>query len=322
MSRFESSKLVCKRILFLAKHIMLPVYVAEGSCRGLTLRMLVADDGSTLPYISHLAFPDGVEIKKIGRINALNAAKLAESDTDVVVVGANHLLLKKYAERGFHLVPKWVCPLFSMPEGLDAAIENLSYGARKDIRRNIRIVLDKGFTHEVTSDPAWFDEFYHKVYMRYGVQKHGNLAQMDSYNRVKDSYSKGIGLIIMLEGKPVIGAVVLREGTTLRARYMGVYPDQEQASSSGGPTAMYYFTMKIAHSMDCTAVNLGSTRPFLSDGVLKFKMKWEPEMLHDELSTATFAIATPGLTEPAAAFLAANPFFEMVGNEIVLHKPE
>lgn len=322
MRRSESSKLICKRALFLVRHLLLPVYVAEGSCRGIPLRMLIADDGSTLPYISRLAFPDGASVKNIGRINALSASNLAENSADVVVIGANQLLLEKYASRGFHLVPKWVCPLFSMPEGLDAAIENISYSARKDIRRNIRIALDKGFTYEVTSDPAWFEEFYHDVYMRYGVEKYGNLAQMDSYNRVKDSYNKGIGLIIILDGKPVIGTVVLREGTTLRARYMGVYPGQDNASTSGSPTAMYYFTMKLAHSLGCTSVNLGSTRPFLSDGVLKFKMKWEPRIIHDELSTAAFAIATPGLTEPAAAFLAANPFFEMTGDEIVLHKPQ
>ncbi|MEN6520578.1 MAG: hypothetical protein ABFD46_05440 [Armatimonadota bacterium] len=322
MSRSEFSKLICKRALFLVKHLMLPVYAMEGSCREHTLRMLIADDGSTLPYISHLVFPNGASVKKIGRINALSAANLVENNADVVVVGANHLLLGEYASRGFHLVPKWVCPLFSMPEGLDTAIENISYSARKDIRRNIRIALDKGFTYEVTSDPAWFEMFYHDVYMRYGMGKYGDLAQIDSYSRVKDSYSKGIGLIITLDGKPVIGTVVLREGTTLRARYMGVYPDQDNASTTGSPTAMYYFTMKLAHSLGCTAVNLGSTRPFLSDGVLKFKMKWEPKMLHDELSTAVFAIAAPGLTEPATAFLAANPFFEMIGDDIVLHKPQ
>lgn len=283
--------------------------------------MVVADDGSTLPYISHLAFNGDSKIRKKGVISAFKAASLARNNTDIVVVGANQLLLKKYVGRNTHLAPKYICPLFRMPGGVEAAIENLSYDARKDIRRNVRTALNKGFTYETTTDPAWFDEFYYEVYMQYGISKHGGLAQMDSYKRVKSAYDRGLGIIIMLEGQPVIGSVVFREGSTLRARYMGVYQGQEEAAYAGGPTAMYYYTMQVAYLKGCDAINMGSTRPFLSDGVLKFKMKWEPEIMHDERSTAAFAISAPELSPPARKFLAANPFFELAGDDIALYKP-
>jgi hypothetical protein len=283
--------------------------------------MLFADDGSTMPYISHLAFPQGAVTKREGVISALRAPHLIRSDADIVVVGANHLLLNRYERKGFHIVPKWLCPLFRMPEGLDSAIENLSYDARKDIRRNIRKALDKGFTYETTTDPAWFEEFYQDIYLRYGTSKHGDLAQIDGYKRVKDAFDRGIGMTINLNESPIIGAVVLREGDVFRGRYMGVFPDQEERAAHGGPTAMYYFCMQLANSWGCTSVNMGSTRPFLSDGVLKFKMKWEPEMLHDTLSTAVFAIAAPHMTPAAQAFFAANPFFEMVGEQLRLCRP-
>jgi len=317
----NSIKLTGKRLLFLARHLILPIYAVEGDCQGTRLKMLVADDGSTLPYINHLTFNDNSKIQKKGVISAFKAVNLTRSTADIVIVGANQLLLKKYAKENVHIVPKYICPLFRMPNGLEAAIENLSYDARKDIRRNIRVALNKGFTYKTTTDPAWFDEFYYKVYMQYGTRKHGALAQIDSYRRVKSAYDKGLGIIIMIDEKPVIGSIVFREGNTLRARYMGVYEGQEEAAHKGGSTAMYYFTMLVAHSMGCEATNMGSTRPFLSDGVLKFKMRWEPEILHDERSTAAFAISAPRLSTPARKFLTANPFFELAGDDIVLYKP-
>lgn len=319
MSKSEAS-LNIKRVLFLAKHAMLKVYLAEGEVQGLRSRIIFADDGSTMPYISHLVFPNGAEISEKGTISAFKAPSLIESDADIVVVGANHLFLNRYEQKGFHIVPKWVCPLLQIPDGLDAAIENLSYNARKDIRRNIRKALDKGFTYTTTNDPGWFEDWYSNVYLRYGLSKHGDLAQVDGYNRVKDAFDRGIGMVISVEDTPVIGSVVLREDDVFRGRYMGVFPGKEELAAHGASTAMYYYCMQLASEWGCTSVNMGSTRPFLSDGVMKFKMKWEPEILHDTLSTATFAIAAPQMTPAAQAFLAANPFFEMVGDELKLFK--
>lgn len=320
MNSFNSALLTAKRGLFLAKHVVLNTYVVEGECRGVPLTMLVADDGSTLPYIRHLAFPHGSDTSKKGMTSALDAPELIKSGADIIVVGANQLLLDRYVDRGFHLVPKWICPLFHMSDDPDTTIGNLSYDARKDIRRNIRQALDRGFKYETTTDPSWFDRFYNDVYMQYGTSKHGELAQMDGYRRVNSAFTRGVGLTITLDESPVIAAVVFKEDSTMRARYMGVYPGKEKEASLGAPTAMYYYSMQLAHSWGCSAVNLGSSRPFLSDGVLKFKMKWEPEILHDELSTAVFAIAAPTMTPAAQTFMAANPFFEMVDDRLQLHK--
>lgn len=308
-------------MLFLARHPMLDLYTVEGETDGSSLTMLVADDGSTLPYISSVVFPSGAVIRRKGSICALKAHCLIDRKADLIVVGANRLLLRNYARRGFHLIPKWINPYLPLTDHPDALIDKLDKSPKRDITRNLKKAEANGFDYEVTADPAWFDNFYNDMYVPYAQKRYGELAQIDSYERVKQAYTKGAGIIVKQHGKHVGGTIVYAQRNVMRNPYVGISDGDETVAREGASRVLYYYAMLLAHSWGCEGVNFGSTRPFLSDGVLKYKLKWGMQVRHDELSTAVFALAAPGLTKPAQKFLETNPFFRLTKQGYEIFKP-
>lgn len=310
-----SPKLYGRHLMFLAKHPWLPIYRVEGEVQGTLLSMLIADDGSTLSYIREMAFPDGATTRKVGKVNAFSAPDMAtSSDADIVVVGANYLLLNNYRERGFHLVPKWVCPVISTPECI-GDIRNES------LRRNIRRAQSKGFTHEVTTSHSWFHEFYGVAYKPYAVGKFGELAVVERYRTAKRVFSRGAAVVVNLDQDHVIGMVVYPQGETLRMSYVGVYPDKECLVRQGGATVLYYYCALLAHSRGHRTVNMGTSRPFLSDGPLRFKLNWRPSrIVQNDSPSSVFAITAPRETEAARKFFAVHPFYEMVDGELQIYR--
>jgi len=321
MNNDFNAYLLARRIIFLARHPVLELYVVEGELDGVSARVLVADDGSTLAYISDLIFPTGAKETKKGKISPFKAHKLIEWKSDIVVVGTNCLLSKIYAKQGFHLIPKWINPYLPLPVHPDVLIENLKKSAKKDITRNLKKVKERGFDYEVTTDPHWFDEFYNNMYVPYAMNLYGSLAQLDSYERVRKAYKKGAGIIVRKHKQPVGGTIVFPQDGVMRNPYVGILNGDEAISREGASRALYYYVMLVAHSWGCKGVNFGSTRPFLSDGVLQYKLKWGMQIWQDELSTAVFSLATPGFSGPAQKFLEAHPFIRIIGEGFEIYDP-
>lgn len=313
--------LLARRIIFLARHPVLELYVLEGELDGANAKVLVADDGSTLPYISKLIFPSGAVESKKGSISPFRAYKLIEWKSDIVVVGTNCLLCRKFRRRGFHIIPKWINPYLPLTAHPDALIENLGKSAKRDITRNLKIVEARGFDYEVTTDPGWFDEFYNSMYVPYALNRYGGLAQLDCYGRVKQAYTKGAGIIVRKDKQPVGGTIVLPQNDVMRNPYVGILNGDEAISREGASRALYYYAMLVAHSWGCKGINFGSTRPFLSDGVLQYKLKWGMRIFQDELSTAVFSLATPGFTGPAQKLLEIHPFIRITDEGFDIYDP-
>ncbi|MDO8684040.1 MAG: hypothetical protein Q7N50_11225 [Armatimonadota bacterium] len=298
-----------KRLAYLARRLMLNVYLLEGEYEGSPLRLLVADDGSTLSYILSLAFPEGAAVSSLGRISAFKAPELAGSDADIIVVGANQLLVRRYEQRGFHIVPKYVRLFLSMSDHPDVMISRLKRSAKENVRRNLRRMTAAGLGYELQTAPPWFDLFYHEMYRPYIGLKFGESADIYSYRYLKREFSKGGVLVININGEPVAGTLVYMEGSMMRIPFSGVMRGREDLVRQGVVTALYYYGMLLGHSWGCSVINFGHSRPFLSDGVLKYKLRWGMTVEDDDDGRSSFAIMAPGWTVQAAKFISSHRFF-------------
>jgi len=309
-----------KRVGSLIRRCVLEVYSLQGTFSGGPLRMIVADDGSTLSYIEHLAFPDGAEVSRQGAISALAAPELADSDADLVVVGANLLLRRLYTRRGFRIVPKWIRLFLPTEEDPDSrfARPDVAGPVRKHFRQTLRRIEEGGFECEVTTDLKWFDRFYRDMYQPYTVQRHGELAIVHPYRKMKRTFLRGAGIIVHKDEEPVGGAVVFRSGSTLCLPHMGVLGGDVEMVKQGAGSAIDYFAMKLAHSAGCSYMNFGHTRAFLSNGVLRYKLNWQAEVREDDDAVADFAMAAPRLTEHARRFLTAHPAFHITDQGLLV----
>lgn len=298
-----------RQTISLLRHPTLNIYSMEGESSCGHLNLLVADDGTTLSYIRDLVFPDGAVISRKRSISALNAPSLVTSSADVVIVGANILLADSYAMRGFYLVPKWVRLFLPVEEEPYARLYNFGRQTRKYFKWMIKKVEDAGFECELVTDSSWLDTFYYDMYCPYAKYRYGDSAVVHSYSKIKKAFLSGAGIVAKQNGKPVAGTVVSRQGDDLRIPHVGVLGADPEPVRDGALFAMDYFIVQYAHSTGYKYIDFGHSRPFLSDGPLKYKLNWHMEAKDDDDGVGMFAIAVNYRNEQASNFLQANPFF-------------
>lgn len=314
MIKSKAALIQMRRLMFLARHAMLPLYMVDGEFEGEQLRALVADDGSTLDYVCEGLFPKGMRISRNGTINAFRATSLKNSSADIVVVGTNQLFAGIYARHGFYVVPKWIRAFIPLTDHPDQMISRFNRSARRDIK----YAKDSGFVCETVTDAGWIDHFYYDIYKPYILGRFST-ANISPYKEVRNDYLKGAGLVIKADGEPVACAIVYKEGSIMRTPYLGLVAGKDNPASKGVTGAIYYHAMLQAYSWGCTGVNFGHNRAFLSDGVLRYKLKWGMDILDDDDGTASFAIATPGSTKQAQKLLGASGFYHIKNGSVCLY---
>ena len=316
MSTRKQTMLQLRRFAFLVRRLSLGVYLLEGESAGSSLRVVVADDGSTLDVIRAVIFPNGSSVTRKGSVSALKAPDLVAGDADLVVVGANYLLGDLYRDRGFYVLPKYVrqrLPVFDTPE---QTIGRLSTGVQKDIRHKLRRMDNMGVTCELIRDPAWVETFYHEMYKPHTLSRFEELAAVSSFGDVERAFQRGGGLALKQNGVAFSASIIFPQGDVMRFPYSGTASASEELARKGAKTVLYYNALRVAREWGCSAIDLGHTGPFLSDGVLQFKLKWGSQVLDDDDGTGYFAIAAPGQTEAATRFLAANQFYHVTDGEM------
>lgn len=318
--RRESVQLQAKRFISLVRHGTLELYRLEGEYSGNPMRVLVAEDGSTLNYVRSLIFTNEPVTSHIGTISTFAGPSLAREDADLVIAGANHMLLGTYSNQGFHLVPKWIrlfVPIWDHPYEMFNR-PDLDRATRKYFRRLARTIETMGYSFDVTIDPDWFDYFYYRMYLPYAQRRHHDLAVVHSYDRVLQNFSRGMGVTIMQNKKPIGGGIIIREGKTVSFRHMGMVDGSVEASRDGASSAMDYFVVQFGYSRGCDQMNFGHTRAFTSDGVLRYKLTWQARVENDDDAVSVFAVSAPGTTPQALKFMSDNRFFQLTPEGVKL----
>lgn len=299
-----------RQTVSLIRHPLLKVYSVEGESNCGYLRLLIADDGVTLPYMLELLFPDGAKVSAKGHVNARKAQELARSQADVIIVGANLLLTEQYKSAGFYIVPRWVRLMLPVVDDPYARLYDFGRQTRKYFKWMLKKVKDAGFECETVTDSAWFDAFYNDMYKPYAEQRYGGSAVIHSYRKVKRAFERGAGIIAKKDGKPVAGTIVSRYDDVLHIPHVGVLGADPAPVREGALFAMDYYIVQYAHDTGCRVMDFGHSRPFLSDGPLKYKLNWHMDVLDDDDGVGFFAIK-PGHSDQSQRFFEANPFFFM-----------
>jgi hypothetical protein len=181
-------------------------------------------------------------------------------------------------------------------------------------------MLERGFGTYLTTDTKWFDQFYYDMLKPFAQQRFSEQAIVRSYSRVKKTFEKGLGIVITRDNNPVAGAIAYRHGDTLVTPIKGIMHGDEQLARDGVSTALYYYTIEMAHSSGCTGIDFSRSRPFLCDGVLSYKLRWGMELVDEDIGTAAFAVAVPFGRGPGRRFLDDHPFIHLSNSGLSLSK--
>lgn len=180
-------------------------------------------------------------------------------------------------ELASHLLtqPRFVPLTVDIRESEQAFIASVP-SARADINR----ARNRGFTYEFEKDPAWAREFHDRYHRPSIVGRHGDEAYVmsaeDIAHRVRHHGAQFI--CVVKDGVRVVGDLFEVTADHLRVMRLGWLDGDYAHVKSGAVAAKYWFIICHARRLGLRFVLLGGTPPNLENGVMRYKMKWNPSI--------------------------------------------
>jgi hypothetical protein len=251
-----------------------PLRRLDGRVRGGNDRLvcLLATDELSARYWTSTLFAEAPEERVVAEVPALGVAAAAGR-----IGGAADLSLWQAPWPVYELargprVPSWL-PLWL---ATDRPFEEVISGERsgRAARKNdVRRVEKLGVTVRVATDAESYETFRRDLYEPYVRQRFGELLVALPKHAFQHARRHGWLLVAELDGRPVAGALIERWGRDPRVLVFGV--------ETGGPIpagvlleACYYHSIRFAVERGFARLSLGTCRPVLTDGVLRYKRKW------------------------------------------------
>ncbi len=253
-------------------------------------------------YLCPTIFGPAFRARYLGRTWLWNMQKAPKAASDAALVfsdlDAPYLKFLR-AERGM-LIPSWIDGEAKLPRGPEKRRSSAARTALRKIRQH-------SLEFEITHDQACLDDFYNNMYVPYITLRYGKSAYVEPKERVQKYFNKG-ELLLMKNGES-IGRDDLLRGFPLLYGAIGVRDGNWEFVRNGAIVACYEFTFRRAEEKGCHTVNLSRARPFLNDGLLRFKKSWSftisgavshkflLRVVSDSHATRTFLENTPLIFE-------------------------
>jgi hypothetical protein len=260
-------------------------------------------------FLVRLAFDGKFEENYIGKKWLWNIPKIVkEGDCDcslIVIEVPNCLRILSEKTRCFY-IPGWV------NGEADISIDNPSRFKRRNtsLKSDLSKIRRNKLQFEVTKDLSELHNFYYNMYVPYITQAHGTGSKIMSYDYVRREFKKGglfNDLLLIKKQEECIAGVLLHyKKNKAKLSTLGVKDGNLSYVRDGAIGALFYFSVNYSAEKGFTRIDFGGSRPFLKDGVLRYKRKW-----HQKISNKKeigYLITMVSITDAAKGFFLNNPF--------------
>jgi hypothetical protein len=249
-----------------------------------------------------LMFADGYRQRCIGRFWLWNLPKVIQRkgvDNSIAVLEVADSQRRFLCGEDYFYIPMWVQGDVDLPRD-KAALRRVN----GDLRRIRRHALE----FEVTSDPQKFNDFYHHMYLPYITATFGDCAGITPYRHEKYFFNTGELILIKNQEGSIAGQVIQYAENGPILRDVGVRDGNRAYVKQGAACALYHFGFQHLESKGHKGAWLGWSRPWLNDGVLRFKRKWAQQISDAYSCGSEFALRILSPSPATSAFLCNNPF--------------
>ncbi len=220
------------------------------------------------------------------------------NDCCVVLVHAQERFRRLLGPQQWVGIPTWVMGELVLPLSREILTAN-------SVRDDLRKIRKFAYSFEVTQDIRRYEDFYHHMYLPYAVQTFGDGALTWSPEVLEESFRAGELLIVNRHGTPVAGELIRYTESAPRLLVLGVRDASRELVHEGVIGALYHFALRHLESKGFRRVELGKTRAFLNDGILRYKKKLGLRLLGP--ADGCFYLRVLRHTEATKTFLQTNP---------------
>jgi len=306
----ESTYFFLKRVLLVISQIRLSGYLLKGKEKwgnGSLTALLFAEKRS-VAYFSGLLYAETPAKEWIGKVFVWKLKSILRLDTykaDLIFVEMDAFFSRFLARMGFLILPQWVLFVLDISKPLP---EIWKSAKNKSLQNNLRKIKKDQYSFEMSGDPAKFEYFYHHMYFPYAVKRFGEATIPSSYHYLKRAFERGQFLLVKRDDNHLAGTIIYLHKERPWVHSVGIKEGSIEYLRQGVLAASYYFAIVWAKEKGYELIDFGHCRPFLNDGVFRFKKTWGMGIERSKRNRAIFGMKVSNLNHGVRSFLSKNPF--------------
>jgi len=226
-------------------------------------------------------------------------------DCDIVICEISPIGMNHFHKYDGYILPVWA----QMRINIDRPLSEICHRSVSDFSNVTRRIRKYNLTYEILNDYESFSYFNEKLYLPYIKKRHGAEALVEDLNKIWKSTQSSF-LISIKENGIIVAASLIREsGDILYFDRLGLLDGNEEYLRKGVIGALYYFGILEGQKRRCKYFDVGGTRPFLTDGLTKYKMGLGAEFVSDHSYVNEYIwFGVNEHSSVAKEFLCSNPF--------------
>jgi hypothetical protein len=224
---------------------------------------------------------------------------------DVIVAEISPYTLDHFHKRNGFILPEWITMRIRIDRPIDE-ICSRSISHFPDVLKRIRKYK---LSYEILTDSESFNYFNEKLYLPYMRIRHGEEALIENLNIFWKLSPSPVLMVIKENGIIVAGSLLRRIDNNLHGLRMGILDGNEEYMRHGVIGAIYYFSILEGQKMGCSYLDVGGTRPFLTDRLTRYKMGLNAEFILDNDQLKEYLwLGVADQSHEVKQFMSHNPF--------------
>ncbi len=188
------------------------------------------------------------------------------------------------------------------------------------LKGDVKTTEQAGFTLQVSSDPARYQEFLDAFYRPYMIAAHGSLAVVFDYSFLRQADYADHGqwelLQLLQDGEWLAGALVRKGDRTAYLTEVGVSSADTDHVKRGALAALYWLFFLRAQALGYRQVSFMWSPPFLQNGVLLFKKKYRPKLEAAPTSGKGLLLVPMEKNMLSRKILVEQPMIQLEGSQL------
>lgn len=230
---------------------------------------------------------------------------LTDLNADFIISETGRISLNYFNNCHGFLLPVWSSLIINIDKPMDDICPSrMSHFAH--IKRRIRKYK---LTYEILTDKENFDNFIDNFYKPYISKRHGEEAIIGDLHMVWKSSVNPFLLAIKENGVIVALSLNERSGDYISLLNLGLLDGNEEYLQHGAIGALYYFGIFEGKLKGCKYFDAGVSRPFITDGLTKYKISWGAEFVSEYSPAGEYVwLGVNHRSSMAREFTGNNPF--------------